>query len=273
MSNADDGGRPDDDAPPELTVQDTIDDLDAPEEFSPFDELHEDFKPIARKAFLADGLPSVVAEEEGEADAPPLSPGTLICMGVFDEFVLRDEQRKIVLRFPKESVEQHPDGAWRIPFATAVELFQKSLSAEEQDRTRAWAREPDEPTPEPDREIFSRALVRRLPGGSLSGTFAGDWLNVKPIRPPCRHYVRMRSQFELNAKHDVVYRLCAARRTTEGTFMTVRDRKVTACDMREPRDLESEGKFLDAFDAMKIQQGRERTMLPMFKDEQATKEP
>jgi len=89
---------------------------------------------------------------------------------------------------------------------------------------------------------------------------------VEPIRPACRHYVRQLTQFDLNPEQQKISRLCAARRTTEGTFMSVRDRAVWACTMREPQGL-SAGKLLDDFDDKKIAEGKQRTYHSMFKEE------
>jgi hypothetical protein len=69
--------------------------------------------------------------------------------------------------------------------------------------------------------------------------------------------------FHLNAEHRMFPRLCSARRTTEGTFMTVRDSGMWACTMREPRDIASE-KTLADFDVFKVEQGKNRQYLPMF---------
>jgi len=111
---------------------------------------------------------------------------------------------------------------------------------------------------------FEPSDVHRMPNGKW--VLLDDGVvreEVFPIRPQCRHYVRQLAPFHMNAAHKMQYRLCAARRTTEGTFMTVRDSGMYACDMREPRDAESV-KQLDEFDTLKIKQGKERTLLPMF---------
>ena len=85
---------------------------------------------------------------------------------------------------------------------------------------------------------------------------------VEPVRPQCRHYVRQAMDFELNTDHRIFYRLCSARRTTEGTFMTVRDTGVYACEMRDPRDV-AKDEILDQFDAEKINAGAARTFYDM----------
>jgi hypothetical protein len=88
---------------------------------------------------------------------------------------------------------------------------------------------------------------------------------VKPKREPCVHYVRQILQSDLNPQIKIVSRLCSARRDRQGAFMSVRDRAVYACDMREPKDWSSV-EALDAFDREKIRQGKHREFFPMFKE-------
>lgn len=179
-------------------------------DFTPFDEIREDYKPSAiPKITGVDGMPTNHVERSGVSDIPVLSPETLVCMGEFHTFVGRDSSGKITQEYPADKVVRTPNGHY-------VYTDEK-----------------------------------------------GGTTYVQPIRPPCKHYVRQMGAFELNAQHDVVYRLCAARRTTEGTFMTLRDSKISACSMRDPIHLESE-KLLDEFDKKKIEQGKQRENYSIF---------
>jgi hypothetical protein len=83
--------------------------------------------------------------------------------------------------------------------------------------------------------------------------------------------VRQVAMFEHNSEAKVHLRLCAARRTTEGTFMTLRDSAMWACSMREPRDLSTEINLLEKFDADKIEQGANREHFSIFSDPQSVK--
>lgn len=209
----------------EAEMEDTVvkDSGDGEEDFHPFDEIREDYKPSAIKKVIADdGLPTNHAPVK-ENDIPPLSVDTLVCMGDFSVFVQRDKWGEILRRFDPEDVEQMPGGLY------TVKLL---------------------------REEDSTATVHP----------EGVRVEVEPIRPPCKHYVRQMVSFEFNAKHDDIKRLCSARRTTEGTFMTVKDTKVSACDMRVPRHLDSEKK-IDSFDKKKVMQGEERTFHSIFNTE------
>lgn len=196
----------------ETVVEDTD---GADEDFHPFDELREDYKPSAiKKVIAADGMPTNHAPVRNN-DIPPLSVDTLVCMGDFSKFVQRDEWGFQTREVEPSDVTRAPNGDYCYREKTSVGVM----------------------------------LVK-----------------VEPIRPPCRHYVRQMVSFEFNADHDSIKRLCAARRTTEGAFMTVKDTKVTACDMREPKHIESE-QLLDDFDDKKVKQGQERVFASIFSTE------
>jgi hypothetical protein len=187
---------------PEQTVEDV-------EGWSPFDELADEYNPgTILKVEAVDGMMTqFVPEAQTQSDIPVLSPETLICMGIFDTFVVRNRFGEVLREYPAKEVTLKPNGTW-------------------------WVNLED------------------------------DACEVEPIRPPCTHYVRQASQLENNPAHKAFYRLCAARRTTEGAFMSVGNRGMYACDMRTPRDGVSQ-KILDDFDTQKIQQGKQRVFLPI----------
>lgn len=205
---------------------------DADNDFNPFSEYHDavQFGPL-QQVQGPDGVFSThVPEEQTRRDIPPLSKETLICMGDFSEFVIRDPKGRIRIRVKVEDVIKAPNGSYFIP---------KSLAENEKYLAEQLDLVADE-----------------------------DWYEdapLEPLRPPCKHYIRQAVQFEHNPEHKSVARLCAARRTTEGTMASVRDMAIWACDMRVPRDLESEKKHLDVFDEMKEAQGRENAAFSMFK--------
>ncbi len=113
-------------------------------------------------------------------------------------------------------------------------------------------------------ETYLPAEVARSGNGKYYVQRQKDRMEVQPLRPRCQHYVRQVSMFDFNADSKVHLRLCAARRTTEGTFMSIRDAAMWACSMREPRDLLTEQERLDKFDAEKIKQGKNREHFSIF---------
>lgn len=225
---------------------------EADTEFSPFAELSEEFKPSpAIRSLDGEGLP-VTMDQTTESDIPRLSPTTLVCMEDRSAFVVRNGWGEELLRFPAGAATRTPIGTWRIPWDDAVTM---SGDAIERYRAKYVGRLGNDA----DAKVFATLVSVEAHGMGRSG----DWLVVEPVRPACQHYVRQRVAFELNAQHSEQKRLCAARRTTEGTFMSVRDAGIWACDMREPQDFVSV-QALDDFDALKVEQGKNRTHLPMF---------
>lgn len=211
MSDEKDGVSPEETEVDQPTL---LDEEEAEEEFHPFDEFQEDFKPTRTGKVLAeDGMPTQDAEVLG-SNIPPLSPETLICMEDRSQFVRRDSLGRIQATFSAEVAEQLPNGNWYLKEDLEVDLEQA--------------------------------------------------MPVEPIRPSCEHYVRQQGQGGDNPEMKVHYRLCAARRTTEGAFMSVRDTGMWACTMREPRDPDSEKRHLDLFDETKIQQGATRVSHSIF---------
>lgn len=229
---------------------------DAETEFEPFDEIDEEFRPGPDVHVMGvDGLP-VTVDKTQASDIPRLSTKTLVCMGDFSKFVVRDQWGMVKFIVDASTVQRMPNGAWTVSGAALLELFRDSLIEFRKSKDIST----DGPYGSSDEVVLERFLH-----WSYGDNFPIEdgMVVVEPLRPPCRHYVRQRTSFALNAQHQSQLRLCSARRTTEGTFMTVRDTGIWACDMREPFDLETVAE-LDAFDKMKIEQGKHVEHLPMF---------
>jgi hypothetical protein len=178
------------------------DDSGEGEDFSPFEELADEFSPSQIITTTGpDGLPMLSAPEAGASDIPVFSCETLVCIGDYSQF--HDSEGRV---YDKALVE-HRAGAYRL--------------------------------------------------------LSDPSIHVVPKRLPCVHYVRQMVQFEHNPEVKMISRLCSARRDRQGAFMSVRDRAVWACDMRNPPDPEST-KLLDDFDNKKLKEGRERTFDSIF---------
>lgn len=64
-------------------------------EFSPFDELHEEFQPgPIPKVMGPDGLPMQVSDQSGESDIPALNPDTFLCMGDYSFFLFEKDSKE-----------------------------------------------------------------------------------------------------------------------------------------------------------------------------------
>lgn len=259
---SDEPGEARDSAEPEETALDHAEGSeDAETDFHPFDEVDEDFQPgPAVRIMGPDGLPQTV-DQTTESDIPALSTESLVCMGDFSKFVLRDRWGDLILVLDADKVQRTPNGRWRARGADVVEAsrlwvarMRKQIDDLRSQVPAAVLNEHSDP--------LAFVVAATTPVGQLTA-FDLEWVEVEPIRPQCVHYVRQQGSFHLNAQAKKHYRLCSARRTTEGTFMTVSDLGMWACDMRDPYDVASV-KHLDDFDALKIRQGKERTHLPMF---------
>lgn len=259
---SDEDGEARDTAAPEETALDHVEPTENAEtEFHPFDETYDDFKPGPLRIVKdANGVWGQV-DQTSESDIPALSTTTLVCMGDFSEFVVRDRWGEPIAKLAPNVVELAPNGRWRARSDVVTKEAAFWIAAMKKRLAEVKKKVADVQVNVSEDPIALILSMRGEPGEALA--YDPDWIEVDPIRPPCRHYVRQQGSFHLNAANKKYYRLCSARRTTEGTFMTVSDTGMWACDMRDPYDAESV-KTLDEFDKLKVEQGRTRQHLPMF---------
>jgi hypothetical protein len=152
----------------------------------------------------------------------------------------------------------------------------------------AYRTKHDQDGKERERRCFSPDLVQRVvglfvvpmdpndssyrEGGRLSGSHITDsprkYWYVRPIRPRCKHYKRQVFANDGIAKgdygHCLVFRNCTTRRSVGGAFMSLRDEAVYACDYRDPPDLVSVEKYLDAPDRKKLSERPDLVLVPLF---------
>jgi len=203
-------------------------------EFAPFDEMLDVFGEPSPGQFVrgADGGPEQI-DETTESDIAPLNEDTLVCMADRRQYMLGDA---VV-----------PSG---MEIKTVWSRYSTYTLREE------YARLTD----------LEAAFGPLGDGGERRTIDNAKWVLVRPVRPQCEHYVRQILAFQYNARHSIVSRLCAARRTTEGTFMGLSDERIEACTMRSPPDPRSH-ELIEEFDRNKIQQGRDRVHLKMVTGE------
>lgn len=222
-------------APEETVVPSPNEPTEDEPDFEPFKEHWGDFEGEPGVYVLGkDGLPTQV-DQTTESDIAALSLESLVCLEDRSAFVLRDEWGDVVVTLEPKDVTRAPDGRWRIPG----------------DALR-------------DNPDARRALTLGVPA-------EGDWIEVQPIRPVCKHYAIQSVPYTYNPHEKEQVRLCTARRSTSGAFMKISDTAIWACTLREPRHIESEAAF-DKFDDRKIHEGKHRTYLPI-KGQDAKPEP
>jgi hypothetical protein len=184
----------------------------------------------AEYAMAEDNLPTTVAPMQMPF-APPLTPERCVCIADTRRFVIRNRWGEIIVGFDPAVVEQADNGEYRVAFSELA----RALRGE-------------------GRRLLGLRRLRDLP--ILVGRIRPPWVIVDPLRPECRHLATQMTDFQDNAEHMFVARLCSARRS-DGEFLTVRDSQIFACKLRSPRDFESEQR-IHRFDAAKIRQGYER---------------
>jgi len=171
-----------------------------------------------------DGLPRVTSAVTMEdSKAPPLSVENLVCMGDESVFVVRDLWDKIQLEFSPERVRRSDDEHF-VARHTLSETELKKLGIVE-------------------RELIDIGAKSR---------HQTPWLKVEPLRPQCHHYRRLMTDFEGDAEHMSVERVCTAQRSEEGEYFSVGNVRILACEHRVPRDFVSEER-LRQFDKKAIE--------------------
>lgn len=94
------------------------------------------------------------------------------------------------------------------------------------------------------------------------------WLAVRPKRPKCKHLKRQVLNSRLGIPegefgHQEVFRLCTARRSNGGAFMSLRDQGIYQCDLRDPPCPETTQKQ-DERDLIKLRTRPDKEMVPAF---------
>jgi hypothetical protein len=103
-------------------------------------------------------------------------------------------------------------------------------------------------------EVMAQAQRAALEKLIATGLIIESW-TVEPQRPQCEYYRRVMTDFEGNAEHQQVERVCAAQRTEAGEYTSLSDTRVFACEHRSPRDFVSEER-LRRFDEKRIEEGK-----------------
>jgi hypothetical protein len=80
---------------------------------------------------------------------------------------------------------------------------------------------------------------------------------VEPVRPQCRYLAQQLVDMQDASTEQFMERLCTARRDEESFFVSLRDTQVHACELRSPRDPESD-KRIDLFNETKLRLGAQR---------------
>jgi hypothetical protein len=171
---------------------------------TPAQEVYEAFPeaPAAYGINPDDGLPQPrVPASIKLARAAPLLRETFVCMEDVRRFVIRDDWGRVKFSFAPEHVRRYEDGKYRVEVTPAVPHGMEAL----------------------EYVVTRRGLQRTR------------HIEVEPVRPQCSHYARQLVDFPDDPDYRFVVRLCTARRTDSGEFLSLRDMKMYACELRNPR--------------------------------------
>jgi hypothetical protein len=185
------------------------------------DAIYEGFQPPPMEWGKAeDGLPSPKVPLHLPV-APPLSPETFVCMADARDYVIRDAWGDVTGSFGPRVVKRAPAGDYYVTLEEAVGSGMPWL-----------------------------AIARAIDPKTLR-------VRVAPRRPQCAFLRQQMIAFQDNDEHVMVERLCVARRDEQSFFLSVRDQQVYACELRSPRDPESEQR-IETFNETKVRLGASR---------------
>lgn len=210
------------------------------------DSVYEPFNPGQLKFAVGhDGLAGVQLTQGDVPVAPPLTPDTLVCMADTSSFVIRGEWGDVLVSFRPEEVTRAPDGRW---FVTVNQVRMRFASAVVE------GEEPEERA-ERGKQLYAHLDPLAADPDALSD--GQRRVEVQPKRPQCKHYARQMTDLQDNSDVTMVERLCTMRRDSSGTQFGLRDSQLFACELRSPRDPNSEV-LLEVFDDGKVKIGEAR---------------
>lgn len=234
--------------------------------FDPDEELHEAFPVEPIPTFIgSDGMPSFSEPDPSDTTAVPFTWETQLCIEDDREFV--------------EIFGQELSGRGWVPVADD-EDFEDDMIEEDDDEKLMWLSPEGDPVridflsrynadgTERTRRAFKPEEVEHLWGVSLVRGAPGYWLPVRARRERCRHYCRQVFSNDSQpdpAKegHQIVFRVCKARRSNGGAYMSLGNEGIYACDFREPYD-ETSSRLQDKKDRFKLVERPDLLRLPLF---------
>lgn len=224
--------------------------------FSADEELHESF-PIEEIPTVmgADGLPEFVEPDPEQTQAIPFTWETQLCI---------EDDREYVEIFRQELSARgwrvHQPDQWFTPSGDEVRLSVRR-------RYDSEGRELERERFNPD-EVQERWGVFMVPKTKKDDGRPQSWLPVRPRRERCVH---LRRQVFSNDDvpdpaddgHQIVFRVCAARRSNGGAYMSLGNEGIYCCDFREPFDVPS-SRLQDQKDKKKLVERPDLLKLPLF---------
>jgi len=127
-------------------------------------EVYEAFpqRPLDYGVSPEDGMPRPAIQHAVQmAYAPPLSPETLVCMGDYSMFVVRDEWGRVLESWSPEQVDRAANGRWRAT-ATRFRLLTRDVEVEPvRPQCKHYARQMIDFQDDPDAKFVARLCTAR----------------------------------------------------------------------------------------------------------------
>jgi hypothetical protein len=185
-------------------------------DFEPDEEVFESFPVEEVRAYIAeDGLPEVDEPDPEDAAAVPFTYDTQLCVEddrIWVELWSDELGDEVLSRLGSYNADVY-----------AEELERRYCNDGSSHRRRSY---------QADQVVVRFGIPFVMDDGKR--------VFVRPKRERCRHYRRQVLSFKGTPGKQKVYRLCMARRSNGGAFMTVGDEGIWGCDLRDPRDPETE---------------------------------
>jgi hypothetical protein len=223
------------------------------------DELHESFPVEPIPTFIgSDGLPAFEDTLTDDSQAIPFTWDTQLCVEDDREYVeifgQELEDRGWSFDDGDDDDDDDLEPVWLTPEGDEVKIdFLSRYNPDGTERTR---------------RTFKPEEVERLWGVMLVKGPPGSWLPVRPRRERCKHYCRQVFSNDSQPDptlpgHQIVFRVCVARRSNGGAYMSIGNEGIYACDFREPYD-DVSSQLQDAKDRIKLVDRPDLTKLPLF---------
>lgn len=208
-------------------------------EFELADQLHEEFpiEQIPIGTDPTDGMPVPIMGDPRDALAVPFTYDTQLCI---------EDDRVYVELFQQELIER---SNWdNVPHLQRRSRY--GSNGEENART--------EYKPEEVEHLWGVHIVKK----------DDTYIPVRPTRERCKFYRRQvfsnDNQPDVTQPgHQLVFRVCAARKSNGGACMSLRDEGIYQCDFRDPPD-ERTAAVQDAKDRSKLVSRPDLLLLPLF---------
>lgn len=203
----------------------------------PADTFHDAYAapPQAVGVDPRDGLPRPVAESSVDAnEAPDLLPETFVCMRDVSKFVLRGVFGDVVAEFEPDEVERSEYGKYRARRALVRERLKMEIERSRETSAQLYGMATQAQLDQlNDDQLMMQMLAVAAPHLCMNM----NWFEVEPVRPQCKYYARQLMDFDgRDQEHKQVTRLCTARRTDNGEFLSLNDMRMHACELRDPCD-------------------------------------